>query len=102
MKEIPELNPYTCDLDKYDTIYIGTPVRAFTYTPAIKAFLKQTNIQNKNIILFCTHEGWPGKTLLNLQNDLNGNTILKTKDFNRRLLESDELKLEKEITEFLN
>jgi hypothetical protein len=42
------------------------------------------------------------ETLLNLQNDLNGNTILKTKDFNRRLLESDELKLEKEITEFLN
>lgn len=102
MKEIPELKPYTCDINQYETIYIGTPVRAFTYTPAIKAFLKQTNIQNKNIILFCTHEGWPGKTLDNLQNDLSGNTITKSRDFNRRLLESDESKLEKEIIDFLN
>ncbi len=102
MKEIPELKKYTCDLSKYDSIYIGTPVRAFTYTPAIKAFLKQTKIKNKNIILFCTHEGWPGKALGNLENDLSGNTILKSKDFNRRILDHDDTKLEKEIEEFLN
>ena len=101
MKEIPELKKYTCDLSKYDTIYIGTPVRAYTYTPTIKAFLKQTNIQDKNIILFCSHEGWPGKALTNLENDLSGNTILKSKDFNRRILEHNEKELEKEITAFL-
>lgn len=102
MKEIPEIKPYTCDLDKYDTIYIGTPVRAYTYTPAIKAFLKQTKIENKNIVLFCSHEGWPGKALANLENDLSGNIILKSKDFNRRILEHNETKLEQEIETFLN
>lgn len=101
MKEIPALKPYTCELNKYDAIYIGTPVRAFTYTPAIRAFLKQTTIQDKNIILFCTHEWWPGKALANLENDLAGNTILKSKDFNRRLLENNEIELEKEIDLFL-
>lgn len=102
MKEIPELQKYTCDLDKYNTIYIGTPVRAFTYTPTIKAFLKQIKITNKNIILFCSHEGWPGKALVNLENDLSGNIILKSKDFNRRILEHNETKLEQEIEAFLN
>ena len=102
MKEVPELKKYTCDLDKYDTIYIGTPVRAFTYTPAIKAFLKQTEIKNKNLILFCSHEGWPGKALANLENDLSGNIILKSRDFNRRTLENNETKLEQEIETFLH
>ena len=101
MKEIPELKEYTCDLSKYDTIYIGTPVRAYTYTPTIKAFLKQTEIKHKNIILFCSHEGWPGKALVNLENDLSGNTIVKSKDFNRRILEHNEKELEKEISIFL-
>jgi len=102
MKEIPELKKYTCDLSKYDTIYIGTPVRAYTYTPAIKSFLKQTEIKNKSIILFCSHEGWPGKALANLENDLSGNKIIKSKDFNRRLLENNKIELEKKIDDFLN
>ncbi len=102
MKEVPELKKYTCDLDKYNTIYIGTPVRAFSYTPAIRAFLEQTKIKHKNIILFCSHEGWPGKTLANLGADLSGNKIIKSKDFNRRILEHNETKLEQEIEIFLN
>ena len=57
MKETPILKPYRIDLKKYETIYLGTPVWAFTYTPAIRSFLKQTPLHNKKIILFCTHEG---------------------------------------------
>lgn len=101
MKETPELQKYNCDASEYETIYIGTPVRAYTYTPAIKTFLKQTKIQNKNIILFCTHEGAPGKSLINLENDLHGNKVLKSKDFNRRILEHNEAALEEEIKAFL-
>jgi hypothetical protein len=40
--------------------------------------------------------------LANLENDLSGNKIVKSKDFNRRLLENNEKILEKEIDEFLN
>jgi len=56
MKETPKLKPYHIELDTYETIYLGTPVWAFTYTPAIRSFLKQTHLHNKKIILFCTHE----------------------------------------------
>jgi flavodoxin len=101
MKEIPELHPYICDISTYDIIYIGTPVRAYTYTPAIRAFLSQTQIKNKKLILFCTHEGGPGKTLANLTHDLNGNSIIKTKDFNRKILEYNEEALMKEIDDLL-
>jgi menaquinone-dependent protoporphyrinogen IX oxidase len=57
MKETPELEPYQIDLKNHDIIYIGTPVWAFTFTPAIRSFLKHTHLKNKKIVLFCTHEG---------------------------------------------
>ena len=101
MKETPELKTYHIDLKNHDTIYIGTPVWAFTFTPAIRSFIKETHLQGKKIVLFCTHEGGPKKTLENLEEALPGNTILSKKDFNRKLLEKDEKKLEEEINKLL-
>ena len=97
MKETPPLKPYICNIDAYETIYIGTPVRAFTYTPAIRSFLQQTKIHNKKIVLFCTHEWWPGTTLQKLKEALKDNTILATKDFNKRLWTHDPKFLQEEI-----
>ncbi|AHB41714.1 hypothetical protein P148_SR1C00001G0926 [candidate division SR1 bacterium RAAC1_SR1_1] len=101
MKETPELEPYQIDLTNHDIIYIGTPVWAFTFTPAIRSFLKHTHLKSKKIVLFCTHEGGPKKTLDNLEEILLGNTILFKKDFNRRLLEKNEKKLDEEINTIL-
>lgn len=102
MKETPELEPYNIDLKNHDIIYIGTPVWAFTFTPAIRSFLKQTHLKGKKIIIFCTHEWWPKKTLDNLEEVLLGNTIVCKKDFNRRILEKDEKILNEEIEKFVN
>jgi len=41
MKEKPELKAFDKDLDKYDLIFIGTPVWAFNYTPAIYTFFEK-------------------------------------------------------------
>lgn len=101
MKETPLLKPYNMDFDKYETIYIGTPVWAFTYTPAIRSFLKQTTLQNKKIVLFCTHEGGPKQTLDNLEKELKGNKIVAKKDFNRKILEKNTDLLNKEIKKII-
>lgn len=42
------IEPVTIDLDKYDTVYIGTPVWASKITPAIKQILDNINLENKN------------------------------------------------------
>lgn len=59
MKSEPELKKLSKDPNNYDIIIIGTPVRAYTYTPAIRTFLKTIQLKNKKIALFCTHEGGP-------------------------------------------
>ncbi len=56
MKSEPELEKLHKDPSNYDTIIIGTPVRAYTYAPAIRTFLKMIKLQDKKIALFCTHE----------------------------------------------
>jgi len=66
-KTHPQLEPFEKNPAEYDTIIIGTPVWAFTYTPAIRSFLSQANLQQKKIGLFCCHEGTKGKTLENLK-----------------------------------
>lgn len=102
MKETPKLKKYTINFEQYTTIYIGTPVWAFTYTPAIRSFLQQTPIQDKNIILFCTHEWRPKHTLQDMEDALPGNTIIAKKAFHRKLLEHNEPLRKQEVAEISN
>ena len=54
---LPELEPYSNDVESYDIIFIGSPVWWYTVAPPIKTFLSENNIEAKIIIPFCTHEG---------------------------------------------
>jgi menaquinone-dependent protoporphyrinogen IX oxidase len=56
MKETPKLKHFTINPNDYDLIIMGTPVRAFNYTPAFRTFFQDYKIENKKIALFCTHE----------------------------------------------
>ena len=80
-KKKPALEPFSADLEKYSLIVIGTPVWAFTYTPAIRSFLSIAKIKDKKLAFFCCHEGTPGKTLDNLEKELPGNTVIGKKAF---------------------
>lgn len=51
------LQKYDKDISKYDQIYIGTPSWSGCICPAIKAFLKQEDLQNKEVAFFCCHNG---------------------------------------------
>lgn len=71
----PVLQDFDADFDQYDLIFIGTPVWAFTYTPALKTFFKGKYLKGKKIALFCCHEGVLGRTIANMKKALKGNSI---------------------------
>lgn len=85
-KHLPKLTNKKVNLDDYDLIAIGTPVWFGCYTPAIRSFLKDHQIKNKKLILFCTHRGGPGRTFAALEKaigiDENGNQIISEFNLN--------------------
>ena len=56
MKKKPELEAYDNNLD-YDLLVIGTPVWAGTFSPAIRTFLKENNLDGRKVALFACHAG---------------------------------------------
>jgi flavodoxin len=66
----PELEPFSVDAQDYDMIFIGTPVWAFSYAPALRTFFSQNILFGKKIALFCCHGGNPGKTFSNIKKEL--------------------------------
>ena len=64
------IEPVTIDLDKYDTVYIGTPVWASKPTPAIMEFISQNNFTNKNVILFATMMSSGGEETVDIMKKL--------------------------------
>lgn len=77
----PELVAFDKDPAAYDLLVIGTPVWAWTFTPAIRSFFAQAALKDKKIALFCTHEGSPGKTLEHMEKKLGGNEIVSKAGF---------------------
>ncbi|MBN2604300.1 MAG: flavodoxin, partial [Bacilli bacterium] len=63
MNSKPKLMPLDIDPYHYDEIFIGTPVWAWTYSPAIKTLLEDNYFSEKKVYFFCTHEGGLGKTI---------------------------------------
>ena len=59
---LPEIQKIDIDLSKYDTIILGTPVWWYRPCPAIRSFLTQNDLSNKNVVPFATNAGWLGKT----------------------------------------
>lgn len=53
----PELEKIDINIDKYENIFIGTPIWVGMYAPPYNTFLESYKIENKNIILFACHGG---------------------------------------------
>lgn len=72
MKKEPELINVVPSMDDYDLIILGSPVWAFTYSPAMRTFLKKygAQLQRKKVACYCCHKGGPGKTLANYKSAL--------------------------------
>jgi flavodoxin len=85
MKEKPELLPFDKKIEDYDLIIIGTPVWAFSFTPALATFFSKVNIRLKKIALFCCSGGGPGKTIEKMKAQLAGNFFIGENHFKEPL-----------------
>ena len=63
----PAIRPLSVQLDKYDTIVLGTPVWWYTVAPAVLTFLTDNNFVGKKIIPFATNGGWIGHTFTDIK-----------------------------------
>lgn len=81
MTKKPELKPYNVDLNKYDNIFIGSPVWFGTFAPPINTFLSENEIKNKNIGLFICSGNNKRNTFLNFEKALEGNKIIDEIEF---------------------
>lgn len=57
MKIKPKLEPVTVNFENYDTIFLGSPIWAGTFTPPIKTLLDDGYFQGKDVYFFYTHQG---------------------------------------------
>lgn len=81
MRTKPELKPFDLKPAEYDVMIIGTPVWAFTMTPAVRSFLNKVQLKDKKIGLFSCHRGGLGKTITHMKEFLEGNEIVSTINF---------------------
>lgn len=100
MKETPKIEDINIDFNDYDLIIIGTPVWAFSYAPALRTFFSKYKINNKQIGLFCTHEGGKGNTIDNMKQALLNNQFIAESDF-LNVLKQDDESLENNVKEFI-
>jgi flavodoxin len=77
----PALENFDLSVQDYNLIFLGTPVWAMSYAPPLETFLASVDIREKNIALFCTHEGLRGIVFEELIKRLSDNKILGTVEF---------------------
>lgn len=81
LREKPELLPFDKNPEDYHVLFMGSPVWAFSYAPALRTFFSQVKIKDKKVALFCCYGGAEGKTFVNMKKALSGNEILGTAGF---------------------
>jgi flavodoxin len=80
-KEKPQLEPLSVNPLEYDVIFVGTPVWAWSHTPALSTFFAEYPLKDKNIALFCCHGGGKGKVFDKMREALGENNFIGEIDF---------------------
>ncbi|MBK5113594.1 MAG: flavodoxin [Candidatus Heimdallarchaeota archaeon] len=86
------------DLEKYDLIFLGTPVWAWRLNPVVRSFLKKVKIENKKIGLFASCAGSAEGVLADLKDILKKNTILGESEYVEPLKKNTEALVKKAKT----
>ena len=66
-KNLTDIKRPKKDPSKYKYVIIGTPVWAFTVTPAVRTYMAKRCRRLKKIAFFCTNSGSPGNTFKAMQ-----------------------------------
>lgn len=72
---LPEIRPLPINLDEFDTVIIGTPTWWYTMAPAVRTFLRNTDLTGKRVYAFQTHGGQPGSALKDIRRLSKGQNI---------------------------
>jgi len=91
LKKLVNIDPNKRDPSNYDLVVIGTPVWAWTMTPAIRAYIAANSAHFKKVAFFLTMGGACGKTFKTME-DLCGKKPLAVLD-----LKETEVRKEKHI-----
>ena len=67
LKNHTEIKRLKKDTLKYKLVIIGTPVWAWTVTPAVRTYIVKKCKRLKKIAFFCTNDGSPGNTFKAMQ-----------------------------------
>jgi flavodoxin len=97
MKKMPELHPLEKKPEDYDVIFIGTPVWAYTFAPALRTFFAEHPLKSKKIALFMCHGGGPKEAMTKFEAAVPGNTIIGRLDLRNVVDEETEEKRKKTI-----
>lgn len=65
-------------IEKYDVIYLGTPVWWYTLSSPVKTFLSSHDFSTKTIIPFCTHGGGGASSTYSDMQKLSPNAVFKS------------------------
>ncbi len=85
-KASPELATTIPDLSEYDLIFIGSPVWAGTFAPAIRTFASSAHLENKEIAFFACSGGGPTeKCISDLKSIFEGNRFVGQTNFTNPL-----------------
>ncbi len=76
MRKKPDLKPFDKDPKEYDVLFIGGPVWAWTFCPAIRTFVTLHKPAGKKVATFLSCGGDPKKAMEHLRKQLDGNEIL--------------------------
>jgi flavodoxin len=93
----PKVLPLEKNPEDYDLLFIGTPVWAGTFTPAIRTFFSDVNLNDKKIALFCSYAKDKGVVFDEMKDKLSGNEIVDTQSFKQPGEENQEKDKEENI-----
>lgn len=108
IKEEVEIKPVTVNINDYENIVVCSPVWWYTITPVISTFLKQTNLENKNVYAVATNAGWIGHTFGDIKklcpksNIKNCANLVFDEDFSKHKLNSGKKELDDLISSLKN
>ena len=78
----PEIINDFPNIDKYDTIFVGSPIWWYTAAPVVLEFLKEFDFKNKNVVPFSTQGSNYGTYFEDFKANAKNANILKGESFN--------------------
>lgn len=75
-KSKPKLLPIKSNLEEYDTIFIGSPIWAGSFTPAIRTLLETDILKDKKIAFFYTSLGGDARAESKIKESVEKNNSL--------------------------